>query len=460
MTEPSVSSLKKAAKAFLWPTFGKDPSFFESPGSIIKSGQGSMLTDIDGDRYLDASSSAFASTLGFNHPHVVEAMVKEMSNVVQNPSGWPASVPQVQLAEKLASLSPESLQYTIFACNGTDANETAIKIARQYHKMRGNGGKYKVIGRKYNYHGMSLATLAAGAVTPRRKYFEPLPAGFYQISPPYSYRNKYGDDYEGSAEDYANELREMIELHDPSTVACYIGEQTVTARGVLPPPMGYMPKIREICDEFGILLIVDEVVTGIGRTGEWLECNKYGYEPDIVTMAKGITAGHAPLSATHVKKEIAETFFGSQDRFLQHGYTYGGMAVSCAAGMATIRFIEETGLLATVDARNEEIVQRLAPLATNSSVVGDLRSHGMLFGLELVKDKSTKEVWSPAQLPEIAKKVSVMGKALGVMLASYEYEGKMVLVLAPPLNVTDAELETMLEALEAAVQGVEAEFGS
>ena len=459
MPEPTASSLRETAKSFLWPTFGKDPSFFDSAASIITSGRGSMITDVDGGQYLDASSSAFASTLGFNHPHVIEAMVKEMSNLVQNPSGWPASVPQVQLAEKLASLSPGSLRYTIFACNGTDANETAIKIARQYHKMRGDGSKYKVIGRKYNYHGMSLTTLAAGAVTPRRKYFEPLPGGFYHISPPYSYRNKYGDDYEASAEGYANELRELIELEDPSTVACYIGEQTVTARGVLPPPMGYMPRIREICDEYGVLLIVDEVVTGIGRTGAWLECSKYDYEPDIVTMAKGITAGHAPLSATHVKGEIAGAFFGADERFLQHGYTYGGMAVSCAAGLATIGFIEKTGLLATVESRNAEIAGRLEPLAANSPIIGDLRSHGMLFGLELVKDKVTKEVWPGAELGAIGKKIAAVGKGLGVMLASYEYEGKMVLVLAPPLNVADGELDAMITALEAAVKAVEEQFG-
>ena len=459
MPEPDAATLRETAKAHLWPTFGKDPSFFDSAASIIVSGRGSMVTDIDGGQYLDATSSAFASTLGFNHPVVVEAMIREMSNLVQNPSGWPAPVSQVRLAEKLASLSPGSLQYTMFACNGTDANETAIKMARQYHKMIGNGSKYKVIGRKYNYHGMSLATLAAGAVTPRRKYFEPLPGGFYHINPPYRYRNRYGDDYEASAESYANELRELIELEDPSTVACYIGEQTITARGVIPPPNSYMPRIREICDEYDVLLIVDEVVTGIGRTGAWLECGKYDYVPDIVTMAKGITAGHAPLSATHVKEEIASTFFGATERYLQHGYTYGGMAVSCAAGLATIQFIEETGLLETVESRNAEITRRLEPLAANSPVIGDLRSHGMLFGLELVRDQETKEVWPAPQLAEIAKKVAAVGKNLGVMLAAYEYEGKMVLVLAPPLNVTDGELDAMITALEAAVKAIEEDFG-
>ena len=458
MPEPDADTLRETAKAHLWPTFGKDPSFFDSPASIITQGRGSMVTDVDGGQYLDATSSAFASTLGFNHPVVVEAMIQEMSNLVQNPSGWPAPVSQVRLAEKLASLSPGTLQYTMFACNGTDANETAIKMARQYHKMMGNGSKFKVIGRSYNYHGMSLATLAAGAVTPRRKFFEPLPGGFYHINPPYSYRNRYGDDYEASAEGYANELRELIELEDPSTVACYIGEQTITARGVIPPPKGYMPKIREICDEYDVILIVDEVVTGIGRTGGWLECLEYDYVPDIVTMAKGITAGHAPLSATHVKEEIATTFFGSPDRYLQHGYTYGGMAVSCAAGLATMQFIEETGLFATVESRNAEITQRLRPLADNSPVIGDLRSHGMLFGLELVSDKETKEVWPGPDLAEIAKKVAAVGKELGVMLAAYEYEGKMVLVLAPPLNVTDGELDAMITALEAAVKAIEAEF--
>ena len=458
MAEHDAVALKEAAKAFLWPTFGKDPSFFDTTASIITSGRGSMITDVDGGQYLDACSCAFAATLGYNHPHVIEAMAREMSNLVQNPSGWPASVPQVRLAEKIAALSPEPLKYTIFACNGTDANETAIKIARQYHKLRGKGSKFKVIGRHYNYHGMSLTTLAAGAVTPRRRYFEPLPAGFFHIFPPYSYRNKYGNNYEASAAQYANELRQVIEFEDPSTVACYIGEQTITARGVLPPPMGYMPLIREICDEYDVLLIVDEVVTGIGRTGAWLECQKYDYVPDMVTLAKGITAGHAPLSATHVREEIAEAFFGSENRFLQHGYTYGGMAVSCAAGLATIQFIEETGLLATVEARNATIHQELVRIAQNCAVVGDVRSHGMLFGLELVRDKASKDVWPAPELAKLGKTIAATGKRHGVLLGAYEYEGNMVLVLAPPLNVGDGELEAMLEAIEAALKAVEDGF--
>ncbi|MBI4199348.1 MAG: aspartate aminotransferase family protein [Chloroflexi bacterium] len=450
-----AQKLTESAKQFLWGTFGKDPSYFDTPGSIVVSAQGPYVTDIHGVRYIDSQGSAGSAILGFNHPHVLEAMVRQLSAVAQNPSGWPASVPQVQLAEKIASLSPGSLKYTIFACNGTDANETAIKIARKYYKLQGKSGKYKVIGRYRNYHGMSLATLAAGGVVQRRKDYEPLPPGFTHIATPYCYRCRYPADHPQCAGRYADELRQAIEFEDPSSIACYLGEQTVFGGGVLPPPPDYMRRIREICDEHDILLIADEVVTGFGRTGAWFESAKYGIVPDIITLAKAITSGHAPLSATHVKEEIARAFFGGGDRLFQHGFTFGGMPVACAAGLATLEFIEETGLLATVPEKSARFVRELERIQERSPLVGDVRSHGMLFGVELVRDKETKEVWPLPEREGIAKAIVAEGKRHGVLLAPYTLHGTLIVVLAPPLTIEDTELEAIASALEAALREAE-----
>ena len=452
MPEPDAATLKETAKAHLWPTFGKDPSFFDSPASIITQGRGSMVTDVDGGQYLDATSSAFASTLGFNHPVVVEAMIQEMSNLVQNPSGWPAPVSQVRLAEKLASLSPGTLQYTMFACNGTDANETAIKMARQYHKMMGNGSKFKVIGRSYNYHGMSLATLAAGAVTPRRKFFEPLPGGFYHINPPYSYRNRYGDDYEASAEGYANELRELIELEDPSTVACYIGEQTITARGVIPPPKGYMPKIREICDEYDVILIVDEVVTGIGRTGGWLECLEYDYVPDILVLAKGINSGYVPLGAAIFSEEIYDVISRPQCEggLLTMGFTYSGHPIACAA-LKNIEIIEREDICAQVRDVGSYFFEQALTLG-DLPIVGDVRGSHFMVGIEYVADKERKTPFEPSA--RVAEKVFEACRDQGLIVRPIGNQT----VLSPPLVMTRTQVDTLFAILRTSIEQTASEI--
>lgn len=451
-----ANALRKKAQEFLWPPMGKSPTHYGNPGSIVVAAEGPYITDVDGVRYIDSAASMGAATLGYNHPHVMEAMARQMSDLVQNPTGWPANVPQAELAEKIASHTPGSLKYTIFACNGTDANETAIKMARQYYKLQGKGTKHKVVGRYRNYHGMSLATLAAGGVIPRRAPFEPLPTGFLHISPPYCYRCKYPAEHPQCADFYADELRQVLEFEDPSTVACYIGEQTVAGGGVLTPPPEYMGRIRQICDENDILLIVDEVVTGFGRTGTWFECQQYDYVPDIIAMAKGITSGHAPLAATHVREEIAQAFFAGPDSAFQHAYTFGGMAVSCAAAVATMEFIEETDLLAKIPQKSAAFQQELERIMEKSPVVGDVRSHGMLFGMELVKNKETKEVWDASERDELARIIAATGQKHGViMLPQTRGLGTLVIYLAPPLNIGDGELETIANAVEASVREVE-----
>jgi adenosylmethionine-8-amino-7-oxononanoate aminotransferase len=450
-----VEKLRASAKEYIWPTFGKDPSFFDGPGSIVVSAEGPYVTDVEGNRYIDSGACAAAATLGYNHPHVVDAMEKQLSAIVQNPSGWPASIPQIQLAEKIASVSPGDLKYTLFSNNGTDANETAIKVARAYWRLKGQPTKYKVIGRDRAYHGMSLTTLAAGGNTLRRKQNEPLPAGFSHISPPYCYRCKYPSDHPDCSERYTEELRYAIEREDPSTVAAYLSEQTISGGGILPPPPGYMKRIRDICDEYDILMISDEVVTGFGRTGYWFESEKHEVVPDMIAMAKGITGGHSPLAGTHVRAEVAQAFFGDWDNFLQHGYTYGGMAVSCAAGVAAMEFVEETGLMAEVPRRGAILEEGLRRIQEGSSIVGDVRGHGMLYGVELVKDLDTKEVWDDHKREEVARTLVATGKQHGVMFMPMTWLGTLVLMITPPLNIGESETGSILDALETSIKEVE-----
>lgn len=454
MPHPDADRIRALAKAHLWGAFAKDPSSYDATASILARAQGCWVEDIHGNRYLDSLAGNTAITLGYSHPVVVEAMARQLPALSQNATYVPASVNQVLLAEKIASLSPGDLTYTIFSNNGTDANETAIKIARQYWKNQGQPGKFKIIGRDRAFHGSSISVLAAGGFIPRRKQMEPLPPGFAHIATPYYYRSKYPGAVAEASARYADELRQAIEFEDPATVAACLIEQTANSAGVLPPHPDYVRAIRSICDEFGVLMIVDEVVTGFGRTGTWLECLQYGIVPDIVTLAKGITGGHAPLAATHVRKPIAEAFFGSPDRHFNHGYTFGGMAVSCAAALATIAFIEETHLLDTVTRRGAQVTARLQALQQRSPVAGDVRSHGLWAGIELVQDKRTKANWSDPQRTQIAQQVLALGKERGVLLAPFNQYGSLFIALAPPFVISDSELDQLLTAIEAALAAV------
>jgi len=451
----SASAQVAAAKGHLWGSFGKDPSYFDLPGSIIASAEGSTVVDIEGDSFVDSWSCACAATLGYNHPQVVEAMREQMSSIVQNPTGWPASTVQVELAEQIASLTPDPLEYTIFSCNGTDANETAIKIARQYFQLQGKSMKYKVISRDRAYHGVSFATLSAGGMSRRRKYMEPLPTGYAQVGTPYCYRCKYPGSCPDCAMAYAEELRTEIEAQDPATVACFILEQTPVGGGVLPPSAEYLTRVREICDEYDVLLIFDEVITGFGRTGTWFECEQFGVVPDLLTMAKGLTSGHAALSATHARAELAECFFGDPSRVFAHGYTFGGMPVACAAALATIEVIRSTDLLAQIPERSAAIRAGLDEIAERSSLVGDVRHKGMLFAVELVEDRETRANWDDPTRSKIAQLLGAAARDNGVIMQPFNQFGTSFLSIAPPLNVADEDVETIFVALEAALLAVQ-----
>ena len=458
-TDATTRDRIAAAKGHLWGSFGKDPSFFDLPGSIIERAEGSSVYDVDGRRFVDAWSCACAATLGYNHPAVVEAMREQMSALVQNPTGWPASTVQVDLAEQIAELTPEPLDYTIFSCNGTDANETAIKIARQYFQLRGESMKYKVISRDRAYHGVSFATLSAGGMSRRRKYMEPLPTGFAQVSTPYCYRCKYPGSCPDCGIAYAEELRSEIEAQDPATVACFILEQTPVGGAVLPPTPDYLERVRAICDEYDVLLVFDEVITGFGRTGTWFECQQHGVVPDLMTIAKGLTSGHAALSATHARAEIAESFFGDPSRYLAHGYTFGGMPVACAAALATIDVIKSSNLLAEIPGRAGSIRSGLDAIAERSPMVGDVRQQGMLFAIELVEDQETRANWDDPTRSKIAQFLGGHAREQGVIIQPFNQFATSFVSIAPPLNVSDEDIETILSALDSALVALQHELG-
>jgi len=455
MRPEGVDKLVSAAKEYLWPAFGRDASFFDLPVSLISSGEGRHITDSFGNRLLETMSCGAASSLGFNLPELVEAVSSQMKKILNTtPNLFAPTEPVVWLAEKLASISPGSLKYTIFSSNGSDANETALKIARHYWKIMGKGTKYKVIHRyPGDYHGMSMSTLSASGHPWRRVVFEPLMAGFIAIHAPNCYRCPYNLTCPECDLLCAQELRKVIEFEDPSTIACFITESTNTGLGIIPPPPGYMKMVRDICDEYEILLICDEVITGFARSGFWFECQKYGIVPDMLALGKNLAWGCGAMAGTHVKSEIAEAFTGKNT--LQHGYTFGGMGYLAAAGLAGIKYVEEHNLLARASEIGDRMSRELGAIKDKSAVVGDVRVNGALIGVELVKDKATKELF-PDRIA-VSNLIGKVGRDNGVLFSCAPWYGNVVMLLVA-LTMTDEELDLVLNVLDKAIAEVEKQF--
>jgi adenosylmethionine-8-amino-7-oxononanoate aminotransferase len=445
--------LTALGKKYLLLNFGQDESAFDLEGAIVASGDGCYIVDMDGKRYFEVGGAHSVLTLGYSHPKMVEAVCEQTKKITLNPQGVPPTVPAILLAEKIASISPEGMTKTFFAVTGSYANEAAVKMARQYFKIRGKGDKYKTITRWHGYTGSTLAmTSASGHSGPRRISFEPLPGGFILINAPYCYRCPYKMTYPDCGIECANELRRTLEYESPETVACFLGEIVLGSGGEIPPPPGYWQRIRQICDEFDILMVADEVITGFGKTGNWFASQTYGVVPDMMTMGKCITGGYAPLSALHVKQEIAKAFSGSPDGGFHTGFTFSGNPLSCAVALANIKLIEELGLIAEVPKNHDFIMSELEKIRQTSRIVGDVRGVGLMLGLEMVKDPSVKE-----DFPDAAKFNQTMqreAKKLGLHIAN---PGTRIHIV-PPLNVSMEDLQFLMDALAKLVKKLEAEF--
>ena len=445
----STNDMAEIARKHVWLSFGRGPSWFDRDLTVER-GEGHYIYDTAGKRYFDGMSGQGSVMLGYSNAEIIDAIVKQLHAIAPNPSGWPVSVPMIQLAQKIASLAPRGLTRTFFSLSGTDANETAVKIARQYWKLKGQGGKYKVIARWSGYHGSSMAMSGASGYPNRRRSFEPLPQGFVHVKPPFCYRCPYSLTYPSCGVECAEEIRKVVEYEDPSTIACYLGELTIAGGGVIAPPPGYVERVRQICDQYGILMITDEVVTGFGKMGTWFESEQYDATPDIITMGKALSNGYVPLSATAVREEIAEAFEGKPENFLHHGYTSGGMPLACAAALATIGYIERHDLLSEVPAKSKRLAESLAGLTEASPLVGDVRVRGLLAVVDLVKDKKTKASFDDPY--GVSASLFDLARAEGI----YVYVRAPRLMYEFPLTITDAEIDFIAGATVRIVKRLEA----
>ncbi|MBP85657.1 MAG: aspartate aminotransferase family protein [Planctomycetaceae bacterium] len=415
--------------------------------------QGIYYWDIHGQRYLDALSGIYVASVGHNNENVTQAVKDQLDKLAFSPVMHGSNPVAVRLAKKLAELAPGDLNAAKLLTGGSEATEAAIKMARQYHRLKGNATKYKIISRYQSWHGSTLGSLSAGGLASRRAVNEPLAPGFIHVFPPTCYRCPFGKEYPSCELTCASLIGDVIEMEDPSTVAAVMVEPIGHTGGIIDPPEEYLPQLREICDRNDVLLIFDEIITGAGRTGNMFAAETFGVTPDLLCLGKGISGGYAPLSALLCRQHIASTFWGDpkENPGFVEGHTFEGNPISCAAGLATIDEIERRDLLANARAMGEKLRAGLESLR-HHNIIGDIRGKGLLLGMEFVKDAATRERFDPPLGVKIGKRALANG-----LITRFDPHW---LALGPPLVVEEEHVDEIVKLLDQSIGEVLAICGS
>ncbi len=410
-------------------------------------GRGATLIDDAGREFIDALGGLWNVIAGHGRRELADAAARQMTTLgFASSYAGSANRPSIELAERLASLAYPRINTFYFTSGGAEANETAFKTARYYWKLHGKRDKTKIISRQWGYHGTTLAAMSATGISAYWPMFEPRVEGFLHIASPYPYRfvrpaSAAADDPRTPGQTAADLLEEAIEREGADTVAAFIGEPVQGAGGVIVPPDDYWPRIREICDRHGVLLIADEVITGFGRTGRFWGLERYGVEPDLMTFAKGVTSGYFPLGGVGLCDPIADAIrHAPRDQTWMHAFTYSGHPVGCAVALANLDLLERESLLERAASLGDRLQRRLAPLAEHPHV-GDVRGLGLMAAVELVADKSTKAAF-PAAFGAGAK-VHAATQARGVFT---RLRGD-IYNIAPPYVIEERDLDRIVAVL-------------
>ena len=417
-------------------------------------GEGAYLYDREGKRYLDASGGAAVSCLGHSDPAVLHAVQAQLARLPFAHTSFFSNEPMEALAEALIRRSPRAFEKVFFVTGGSEAVEAALKLARQYFVEKGEPQRRYLIARKQSYHGNTLGALAVGGNQARRKQFEPLLIDVAHVSPCYAYRGRQeGETDDAYAARLAAELDGEIQRLGAGKVMAFVAETVVGATlGAVAPVEGYFKRIREVCDRHGVLLILDEVMCGMGRCGALWAFEQEGIVPDLVTIAKGLGAGYQAIGAVMVARRICDAII-SGSGFFQHGHTYLGHAAACAGALAVQERLHEGGLLARVGPLGARLESRLRGAFGSHPNVGEIRGRGLFWALELVEDRASKRPFDPklrlhARLKAAAMAAGLMCYPMGGTLDGVR--GDHVL-LAPPFIVDEAQLEAMVEMLGGAL---------
>ncbi|HEY1222561.1 MAG TPA: aspartate aminotransferase family protein [Acidimicrobiales bacterium] len=451
--ENASHTYSERARRHLWLQMSRMGAYTENKEiPIMVRGEGTRVYDANGTEYFDGISGLFTNALGHGRREIAEAAAEQMNTMAFFPLWTYAHPKAIELAEKLASLAPGDLNRVFFTTGGAEANESAWKLARQYHKMRGDSDRYKVISRDIAYHGTTLGALTITSLESYRQPFEPLVPGAIKVPAVNFYRaEKYADDFKAFGFWSARQIEEAILREGPETVAAVFLESVQNAGGCFTPPPGYWQEVRSICDRYGVLLVADDVICAFGRLGTWFGAQKYDYVPDVITCAKGITAGYAPLGAMIVSDRIAEPFQHDDNSFI-HGFTWSGHPVSCAVALASIKILEDEKVLENVLSNQDYFRDQLCALK-DLPIVGDVRGTGYFWGVELVKDQTTKETWAGRDAERLLRGYVSPEMFRRGLICRSDDRGDPVVQLAPPLISTREDIDLMVGILREVFTG-------
>ncbi|MFE7416397.1 aspartate aminotransferase family protein [Rhodococcus sp. NPDC057529] len=435
----TTADLEASARRHLWGHFSRHGDNITPP--IIARGDGARIFDTTGKSYLDGLSGLFVVQAGHGRAELAEAAAKQAEQLAFFPLWSYATEPAIELAERLAGYAPGDLNRVFFTTGGGEAVESAWKLAKQYFKKVGKPGKHKVISRSIAYHGTPQGALAITGIPALKAPFEPLTPGAFRVPNTNIYRapDPLGTDPKAFGIWAADRIAEAIEFEGPDTVAAVFLKPVQNAGGCFPPPPGYFERVRQICDEYDVLLVSDEVICAFGRIGSMFACEDFGYVPDIITCAKGLTSGYSPIGAMIASDRLFAPFADGTSMFA-HGYTFGGHPVSAAVALANLDLFEREGLNAHVAEQAPAFRATLDKL-TDLPMVGDVRGEGFFYGIELVKDKTTKESFTDDEAERVLHGFLSTALFDAGLYCRADDRGDPVIQLAPPLICGQAEFD-------------------
>jgi adenosylmethionine-8-amino-7-oxononanoate aminotransferase len=441
-----ASELSDAARDHLWMHFTRMSTYQQAPVPVIVRGSGPYVWDANGKRYLDGLAGLFVVQVGHGRSELAEAASKQAAELAYFPLWSYAHPKAIELAERITALAPGDLNRVFFTTGGGEAVETAWKLARQYFQLSGKPAKYKVISRSIAYHGTTMGALAITGIPGAKAAFEPGVPGAFKVPNTNFYRApEHGDDLVAFGRWAADQIALTIEQEGPDSVAAVFLEPVQNSGGCFPPPPGYFQRVREICDRYDVLLVSDEVICAFGRLGHYFGSDRYGYQPDIITCAKGLTSGYAPIGAAIVSERLAEPFQRGTTTFA-HGFTFGGHPVSSAVALANLDIFERERLNEHVRAHEAGFRATLEKLL-DLPIVGEVRGAGYFYGLELVKDKATRQTFDADESERLLR--GYLSRALfeAGLYCRADDRGDPVVQLAPPLICDQSHFDEIEQIL-------------
>jgi len=454
--DETYAGLQKSAREHLWMHFTRMSSYDHADVPVIVKGEGPYIYDAKGRRYLDALAGLFVSQLGHGRTELADAAAKQARELAFMPLWSYAHPTAIQLAERVASYAPGDLNRVFFSSGGGESVETAWKLAKNYFKLVGKPMKHKVISRAIAYHGTTQGALSITGLPPLKQQFEPLVPSTFRVPNTNFYRapEQFQGGRDGDLEAFgrwaADQIAVAIENEGPDTVAAVFLEPVQNAGGCFPPPPGYFQRVREICDEYDVLLVSDEVICAFGRLGHMFAAERFGYQPDIITCAKGITSGYAPLGAMIASDRLMEPFLKGTESFA-HGYTFGGHPVSTAVAMANLDIFEKERINEHV-LENQDAFRSTLEKLSDLPIVGDVRGEGYFYGIELVKDKATKETFNDAESEKLLRGFLSRALFAAGLYCRADDRGDPVIQLSPPLICDQQHFDEIEQALRSVLE--------